>query len=195
MHLPLLNLPWILGLALSVASPGFADGVPADQQRLWNAIKGGGHIVLMRHAEAPGTGDPSNFEIDDCGTQRNLSDQGRQQARGIGDRFRRNGIHAATVYSSQWCRCLETARLLGLGHVRPHDSLNSFFRVYSEKDQRTAAALELIRAETLEAPNRPPVLVTHQVNITALTGLFPASGEMLVIKLSGDGIDTVGRLR
>lgn len=106
------RLRWVyVGLVLVAAS---LAALPADAENavLWSALRGGEHVVLMRHAVAPGTGDPAGFELDDCSTQRNLSERGREQARATGERFRANGVTDAAVYSSQWCRCLETARLL-----------------------------------------------------------------------------------
>ncbi|MGB5733343.1 MAG: histidine phosphatase family protein [Thiohalocapsa sp.] len=184
----------LVSIALSGAAPLFAGSSTAnDEQSLWQALADGGHVALMRHAMAPGTGDPPQFVLGDCRTQRNLSEQGRVQANDLGDRFRANGITSAQVISSQWCRCLETARLLDLGGVEPNQALNSFFRDNTEESERTAAALAMIRSET--NADRPMVLVTHQVNITALTGIFPASGEIVVVRPSADGIETIGRIR
>ncbi len=168
---------------------------PAHAQNdagLWQAIKAGQHIVLMRHALAPGTGDPDNFSLKDCRTQRNLSDQGRAQAERIGARFRAAGIDSARIYSSQWCRCLETAELLGLGPVEGLESLNSFFR----NPERREASTQALRNWLAEQPlDQPLILVTHQVNITALTDIFPRSGEMIVLRRSEDGTLTVaGRM-
>ncbi len=184
----------LVSIALSGAAPLFAGSSTAnDEQSLWQALADGGHVALMRHAMAPGTGDPPQFVLGDCRTQRNLSEQGRVQANDLGDRFRANGITSAQVLSSQWCRCLETARLLDLGGVEPNQALNSFFRDNTEESERTAAALAMIHSQT--NADRPMVLVTHQVNITALTGIFPASGEIVVVRPSADGIETIGRIR
>lgn len=182
-------------VTLTVASLVRAGDARTDQQDAWTALAGGGHVALMRHAVAPGTGDPLDFDVDDCGSQRNLSDEGRVQAKAIGARFRANGIDAARVYSSRWCRCLETARLLGLGDVTPVDALSSFFRDRQLEPERTAAALALIGSESASIAEQPLVLVTHQVNITALTGVFPAPGEIIVVKPIANGIEVVGRIR
>lgn len=151
---------------------------------LWQAIGRGEAVAMIRHALAPGTGDPTRFRIDDCSTQRNLSERGRAQAQAIGARFRANGIDRALVRSSQWCRCLETAELLDLGPVEPMPALNSFFGRRDEGPDQTAALRRYLSARE---EKRPLVLVTHQVNITALTGVFPASGEIVVIRPAGDG--------
>ena len=164
----LIGLCAALGLGTTSAN---ADGG-------WAYLKSGNHFALMRHALAPGSGDPPEFRIDDCSTQRNLSEEGRAQARRIGDEVRAAGISAARVLSSQWCRCLETAELLGLGPVEPLPALNSFFRQAERGTEQTAAVEAWIAGQSLE---RPIVLVTHQVNITALTGVYPRSGEVLIV--------------
>src|SRR5512134_1262540 len=84
-----------------------------DTKRVWQALRAGGHIALLRHAAAPGVGDPPGFRLEDCGTQRNLSAEGRAQARRIGEALRRRGVEVDAVYSSEWCRCLQTAELIG----------------------------------------------------------------------------------
>ncbi|CAM3578607.1 histidine phosphatase family protein [Halomonas lysinitropha] len=158
----------------------------------WQALLDGGHVALMRHALAPGIGDPSGFRLEACETQRNLSADGREQARRIGERFRERGIEVAGVRSSRWCRCLETARLLGLGEVVPTPSLDSFFRDRGLADDRTRAVRALIRGWDREGAM---VLVTHQVNITALVGGGVGSGEIVVVRPSAEGLDVVGRIR
>ncbi|WFM71089.1 histidine phosphatase family protein [Halomonas sp. CKK8] len=184
-----LLLPAIMGLA----SPRQADAQARQgDAAAWAALAGGGHVALMRHALAPGIGDPAGFVLDDCATQRNLSAEGREQARRIGERFREKGIEVAAVRSSRWCRCLETAELLGLGKVILTPALDSFFRDRGEADDRTRAARAMIRDWDGEGTL---VLVTHQVNITALVGGGVGSGEIVVARPSGDGLDVVGRLR
>jgi broad specificity phosphatase PhoE len=150
------------------------------------------HVIVLRHARAPGTGDPANFRLGDCSTQRNLSAEGRRQAVRIGDRLRAAGLPETKVYSSQWCRCLETARELAVGPVVELPVLNSFFQT-PEMEQRYDRAL---RAWIYAADrSRPVVLVTHQVNITALTGIFPAEGEVLILKRDLDNLSVVARFR
>jgi broad specificity phosphatase PhoE len=182
---------WLMVFAITVwclSLPARADNA---EQAVWEVLRAGGQVIVMRHALAPGTGDPWNFEIGDCATQRNLSEAGREQARAIGERLRRNGITAARVFSSQWCRCLETARLLDLGEVTPLPALNSFFRDRSTEREQTTATRAFIREQSGDGV---VVLVTHQVNITALTGVYPASGEMIVLRPEGDELVLVGRL-
>ncbi|MEX2629962.1 MAG: histidine phosphatase family protein [Tistlia sp.] len=181
----------VLIAALLVAS--LASATPeAGQEALWRALAGGVHLVLLRHAEAPGTGDPAGFQIDDCATQRNLDEAGRAQARRIGARFRDQGIERARVFTSRWCRSRETAELLGLGPVEELAPLDSFFGERASEAARSEATLAFLAGLPAGAP---VVLVTHQVNITALTGVFPRSGEAVVARLEPDGdLAVVGRL-
>ena len=170
----------------------FTANAVASDEALWSALREGGHLALMRHAPAPGFSDPEGFVLEDCKTQRNLSAAGREQAKATGERFRANGIANATVRSSRWCRCLDTARLLGIGTVIPTPALDSFFENRGEEASRSAAVRELIRNADPSAG--PLVLVTHQVNITALTGVYPASGELIIMRVAGDTLELAGRI-
>lgn len=172
---------WALAIMLCLA-PGPAAAAEAD---IWGALRSEGHLALLRHALAPGTGDPAAFDLEDCSSQRNLSGQGRDQAGRIGARFRANGITVARVFSSQWCRCSETARLLGLGDEESLPALNSFYERPQNRDKQTRALEEWLAGQSLTTPL---VLVTHQVNITALTGVYPASGELVIVKRSEAGV-------
>jgi phosphohistidine phosphatase SixA len=154
----------------------------------WQALQRGEAAALLRHALAPGTGDPAGFSLRDCATQRNLSEGGRTQARRIGDFFRIRGIKEARVYSSQWCRCLETARLLGLGPVEERPALNSFFGEPGRGPEQTAKTRAFL--STLFG-KKPAILVTHQVNITALTRVFPSSGETIIFQMEKNGAGKV----
>lgn len=166
-------------------------GQSQGDEALWSALASGGHVALIRHAIAPGVGDPDHFKLNDCSTQRTLSEQGRQQARVLGERFRQHGIHEARVYSSQWCRCLETAKLLNVGEVIPFPALNSFFNQYERETEQTDTVTALIREQVAESTL---VMVTHQVNITALTGIYPRSGEIIVLRPVEQALDVVGRI-
>jgi phosphohistidine phosphatase SixA len=178
----------MLSLALLlVTGPARAD------EALWAALAEGGHVALMRHALAPGTGDPESFRLDDCSTQRNLDQTGREQARRTGKTFRERGVSVGRVLSSQWCRCLETAELLALGEVEPFPPLNSFFGDRARAPDQTEAVRALLADADAGGPSL--VLVTHQVNITALTGIFPRSGEIVVLRLGGPDIfETIGAI-
>jgi len=175
---------WALAIMLCLA-PGPAAAADAD---LWDALRSEGHLALLRHGLAPGTGDPAAFDLEDCSSQRNLSGQGRDQAQRIGARFRANGITEARLFSSQWCRCLETAKLLGLGPVEPLPALNSFYERLEDRDKQTWDLTDWLAGQSLATPL---VLVTHQVNITALTGVYPASGELVIVKRSEAGVLSV----
>lgn len=168
-----------LGLALT------CHAVPAAQQFPLERLNEGGFVIMLRHALAPGVGDPENFRVGDCTTQRNLSEQGRAQARRLGERLRAHGIDQAEVYSSQWCRCLETAELLMLGPVEQLPALNSFFSRPADRESN----LQALRAFLAELPeDGPPViLVTHQVTISAIAGHGTVSGEAVVLEADGTG--------
>jgi phosphohistidine phosphatase SixA len=184
----------LLLLAAFLGLSGPALGIETDRERLWSALATPGHVVLMRHADAPGTGDPAAMRLGDCTTQRNLGARGRAQARQIGEAFRQRAIPVALVLTSQWCRTRETAELLALGPVEEEPAaLNSFFGRPGEREAATAALRRRLAALPPQAAT--VVMVTHQVNITALTGVFPASGEMVVLRRDHQGgIVTVGRL-
>lgn len=170
----------------------FAATQGADAM-LWQGLAEGRYVALMRHAKAPGVGDPSNFELGDCSTQRNLSAGGREQAQGIGEVMRGQGIREARVYSSAWCRCLDTGVELGFGDVKISEPLNSFFQDRNAAQSQTQALNDFV-ASTTEVGS-PLILITHQVNITALTGVFPASGEIVVIEPTNAGeVEVRGRL-
>ena len=180
-------------LAVCLALVAVRPGAAGEQSALWAALRSGEAIALMRHALAPGTGDPASFDIADCTTQRNLSDIGRAQAGRIGERFRENGVLGPVVYSSAWCRCLETAELLGFGDVSRLPALNSFYTARQRETAQTTALIEWLKSRQKDSP---AILVTHQVNITALTGVYPTSGEFVVARLGTDGkVQVLGSIR
>ena len=156
----------------------------ANQDIAWTQLRQGRAVALIRHANAPGLGDPPGFRIGDCTTQRNLSQEGRDQARRIGEFFHEKGVKETSVYSSQWCRCLETARLLALGPVKELPALNSFFEDRSTDEAQTKQIRKFI---TSLPTGKPHIMVTHQVNITALTDIVPSSGEIIIFQLTQDG--------
>lgn len=165
----------------------------ADNQALWALLRQGGQVVMIRHASTePGIGDPPGFRLADCATQRNLSAAGREEARRIGEAFRARGIPIGQVLSSRWCRCLETGRL-AFGAVEPWIPLDSFFDDRSREPEQTVA----VRARVSERPaGGNLILVTHGVNISALTGILPAQGEMVLLSPQGSGaFRMAGRLR
>lgn len=184
----------VLALLALLAMPGLAAGAAraSGEAEAWAALSSNrGAIAVMRHALAPGTGDPAGFRLGDCSTQRNLDERGRAQARAIGAAFRERGIAVDRVLTSQWCRARETAALLGLGEPQELPDLNSFFadrRQAESQTQRLAAAIRALPQGTVA------VLVTHQVNVTALTGIYPSSGEIIVGRPEGELFTVIGRI-
>jgi broad specificity phosphatase PhoE len=168
------------GLALlAMPAPAAAAG-----EALWTLLARGGQVVLMRHAvTTPGVGDPPGFRLDDCATQRNLTEAGREEARRIGAAFRDRGIPVGPVLSSRWCRCLETARL-AFGRAEPWAPLDSNFENRRREPERTAA----IRERAGQWTGRDNlILVTHGANIVPLTGSQPAPGEFFMLTPEGGG--------
>ena len=159
---------------------------PEDLLRL---LRSPGSVGVLRHARAPGTGDPPGFRLGDCATQRNLDAAGREKAREIGARLREAGV-LARVFSSAWCRTRETAELLDLGPVEILSALNSFFGNGGEGAEQSATVRRFLRSRGQETV----ILVTHQVNVTALTGVYPGNGEMVVMRPGPDGHVVAGRL-
>jgi phosphohistidine phosphatase SixA len=134
------------------------------------------NVLLMRHAIAPGFGDPDNFFINQCATQRNLDTVGRHQAVSLGQRLKQSGIVIDKVYSSYWCRCLETAKLLKLGVVESFAGLNSFFEGHVDRDQ----TLHLLQKKFADLDQSSlTLMVTHQVVIEAVTGMSVSSGSFV----------------
>jgi len=164
---------------------------PSDSD-FWRLLREGGCAVLMRHARTePGVGDPPGFTLGQCRTQRNLSAEGREQSRRLGQVFQREGITFDAVRSSAWCRCTDTAQL-AFGRAEVWPALNSFFQGQGDDAAQTRAVLQALA--TLRAPANW-MLVTHQVNISALTGEFPAMGELFVTRpTGGDRLSVMARL-
>ena len=139
------------------------------------------NVIFMRHALAPGIGDPNNFKIGDCSTQRNLNETGIAQAVLIGKQLKKNSIQFNKIYSSQWCRCYQTATLLDLGKVHEFAGLNSIFQNFVSR-RKTLQKLEQKLSEI--SLNKLVIFVTHQVNIQAITKKNVASGEMVAFNTS-----------
>lgn len=170
------------GALLSVLAAG-----PAQGRDIWSDLRTtDGVAILYRHALAPGGGDPAGFDVDDCATQRNLSDEGRQQARDMGQQLRAQRVPIARVLASPWCRSRETAELMDVGPVKELSRLGSVFQANS----RVAARQEASTRKLLSRHrNREGVLVLvgHQANIIDLTGRAPASGEGVVVQAKPGG--------
>ena len=183
----------IVGILLFGCMILAAMNAHAESQRLIDQMKAGGHILMIRHAMAPGSGDPENFQIGDCSTQRNLDDRGRSQARVIGEWLRSNGIKKARMFSSQWCRCQETAKLINLGPVVQLPALNSFY----ERPQDREPNLKSLRIFLSEQTSKGEllILVTHFVTISEISGEAVSSGEGVVLRIKENGaFEVAGRL-
>jgi phosphohistidine phosphatase SixA len=178
--------PLALFLALLFALPA-----AADEDAAWTALREGGHVALMRHAEAPGTGDPPGFRLDDCATQRNLSERGRADAARAGARLKEAGIEIGRLASSPWCRCRDTAELLGLGPVEIEENFANAFILRDRRDALAEGARRVIGE--WHGPGTLFV-VTHGSNISALTGRHPGSGEIVVVAGGDPAISEIGRI-
>jgi phosphohistidine phosphatase SixA len=165
-------------------TPNAPEPIAAAEGDIWSRLRQADshYYVLMRHAIAPGTGDPANFQLGDCSTQRNLSEEGRAQARRVGETFRQQNVAVQQVLSSEWCRCLDTAELMALGPVERFPVLNSFFADRTQGPERT----EQLRAFMVNHRDEPgvTVLVTHFVNIAAMAGSNVSSGAMVVMQIN-----------
>ena len=166
-----------------VASASFAHGA----ESIWQVLRAPGAVVVLRHSYAPGGFDPPDARLDDCSTQRNLDDNGRAQARRIGEAFRQHGITVGSVLSSPRCRCLDTARL-AFGQAQPWLPLQGALRD-AELRQRLVAEIKSAIAAHRDGP--PLVLVTHGSVVSDLTGLNVRMGELVVLRRGGDGTRAV----
>ncbi|MGH6660691.1 MAG: histidine phosphatase family protein [Rhodospirillales bacterium] len=186
-----------MGRGLAALLLSFLAAFPAaaepSAEAAWAAFARPGTVALMRHAYAPGTGDPQGFRLDDCTTQRNLNDEGRAQAKATGDAIRRRGIHVAQVIASPWCRCKETAELLRFGPVETRPWLMS---VHAAPDQEGPRTRELKAFLAALPKDRKTFVVTHQFNIRALVGRPTDSGAMVVVEPTADGgVNYLGSIR
>lgn len=149
-----------------------------------------GNVLFIRHALAPGFGDPQNFDLNDCSTQRELNEEGREQAYIIGHKIKAAGIIFSKIYSSQWCRCLETAEYMNLGDITTEPGLNSFFQGIVTKD-KTLFILRK-RLNSIESNNQFVLMITHQVTITAITGITVSSGGVVAFSTkSGESKEVI----
>lgn len=185
----------MLSVLLGAFALAICGSVPAKaSDAFWALLRQPGHAVLIRHADAPGGGDPQGFRLDDCRTQRNLGTQGRAQARRIGEAFHARGIKVTRVLSSQWCRCRETAELMALGPtIETFPALNSLFHDRSRATEQMRDIRALLAGLK---PDELVVLATHHATILELVGLAVGSGEMVAVKIEAGGVPKVaGRLR
>ena len=180
----------LLAIALLIA-----QSTLADDNDMWDLLKRPGHIALLRHSNAPGaTPEPYGIDLKNCTIQRNLDDEGRAQARRIGDEFRKHGLSRVRLVSSQFCRALETAKLTGLGPVEGLVALNQVFLTdfsgMQETAKKSTAFMKTIPAKQIA------VLVSHVSNIQSIAGVQLSSGEMAVVHLDSSGAVAVdGRIK
>jgi phosphohistidine phosphatase SixA len=147
----------------------------------------GQHILLMRHADAPGFSDPAGHRLDQCSTQRNLGEFGKKQAERTGQWLSQQGIESAKVFSSPWCRCVDTATLLKKGPVTIDPALGSFFENMGLASQKTESLRLLVQKSLKQFPKTPIIMVSHHVNIEAFTGVVLGSGDMVLVKIGVNG--------
>lgn len=166
------GLLMLVAFLVTLSTQVWADG----RDILKDAIKEvDANVVFLRHAMAPGFGDPDNFSLLDCSTQRNLNENGRKQARAIGFSINKSGVRFNEIISSDWCRCKETAELLNIGTWQTFLGLNSFFQAYAER----AVTLRELDLKLKKLKNGVTLMITHQVVISAVTGISVTSGEMV----------------
>lgn len=159
----------------------------AHASDLSDKLSSANHVLLMRHTLAPGVGDPANYTLQDCKSQRNLSSEGRAQARAVGVWLKKQGITQAQIFSSPWCRCKDTAILLDLGPVRIEPALASFFDEMHKAKKSNQALAHFISKQLQTKGERPLILVTHHVNIFEFMGENIASGDLVLAQVDGAG--------
>ncbi len=178
--------------ALSLVNGAFSQTLPSPAL---TALQQGGHVLVMRHAQTvPGIGDPPNFKIGDCSTQRNLSDAGREAARALGASLQKANVKFDVVETSAWCRCADTAKLAFTTRASIYAPINSTFNDRSVQPNRTDEVQKRIR-NWRGAGNL--ALVSHMVNIQSLTGEALAMNEVIVLKPApseSTGFKIIGRL-
>ena len=176
-------------LTALLATTLFPSTAHARDLAIWDQLQGTnpkGYVLLMRHALAPGIGDPENFNVSDCSTQRNLNDEGRKDAREIGSWLKRRDVKIFRVESSRWCRAKDTAELLNIGKVRPNKNFDSLFRDPDPANNPQTAAIKK-RIFNHRNTRGLLVLVGHSVNIQTLTGTSLESGEGVLVRATPQG--------
>jgi phosphohistidine phosphatase SixA len=190
-----IKIPSLVIVALLITTVTPQSG-QANELAIWDQLKGSnpkGYVLVMRHALAPGVGDPENFKVSDCSTQRNLNDEGRQDARDVGQWLVRQEVKILRVESSRWCRAKETAQLLNIGKVRLNKNLDSLFE--DESDWATHPQTMNIKKRILDHRNKRGLLVFvgHFVNFQAAAGVSLDSGEGALVRANAQGeIKVVG---
>ena len=167
-------LKFFIIILISLTTPIKAD----LNKNLLNQLEDGGKLIFIRHAYAPGGGDPNNFNLDDCSTQRNLNNEGREQAKYIGEFFKKNKIEIDKVLSSEWCRCKETAKI-AFKNFSTNSFLNSFYSSKYRKNKEKQ--IEMLNDYVKKFKSKQNLIfVTHYVLISEVLNYAPSSGEIVV---------------
>ena len=174
-------------MLLLLAMPVAAHATEAG----WALLRGGGQVVLLRHAGTTGTSEPAGFDIGKCSTQRNLSERGKQQARKIGALFAARAAPIERVLSSRYCRCLDTARIAFESEPEPFQALDPPSADPAAKDEQMAVITRQVR-DFSGSDNL--VMVTHLEDIQALTGISPREGEAVIVAPDGERLRVLGRI-
>ncbi|MEY4438868.1 MAG: hypothetical protein RIT20_1967 [Pseudomonadota bacterium] len=172
---------------LAVAAALTVMAMTATASELADKLKLPNHALLMRHALAPGIGDPAGYSLADCSTQRNLDAQGRQQAMRTGQWLKRQGIQTAMVLTSPWCRCKDTANLLGYGQPEVEPAIGSFFEASQEAADYTQRLQKRLAQLGPTKRDKALILVTHHVNILDYMGSHVGSGDMVLVQFDAQG--------
>jgi phosphohistidine phosphatase SixA len=165
----------------------WASAIGVAQADLLADLTDGQHVLMIRHADAPGMSDPSGYKLDQCATQRNLGEYGRRQSVAIGQWLADRKIQSAKMFSSAWCRCIDTATLMNKGPVQIEAALGSFFGDMSRRDMQNRALQSLIASNLKAYPKQPLIYVTHHVNIAAFTGQAIGVGDIVVARVTPEG--------
>ena len=169
---------------LFIFALAFVAGARADDT-LWAKVRAGGYVLLIRHAATdPGVGDPPGYTLDDCATQRNLNDAGRMQAKRLGERLRSERVPIAKVFTSPWCRCRDTA-MLAFGKAEDWEALANIFDQREREADRSERVKKRVGTYADRKPGGNVVMVTHGVNIAALTSVSPATAGIVVLRPDG----------
>ena len=166
---------------------GLVGSFQVCASELSELLKKPDHVLLMRHAVAPGIGDPAGYKLQDCKSQRNLDATGRAQAQKTGQWLKAQGVGNALVFSSAWCRCKETAENLAFGTPALEASLNSFFDDMRQGPQSNLNLQKFIVGQLKSKGDKALILVTHHVNIAELMGENVGSGDMVLVKVNSQG--------
>jgi phosphohistidine phosphatase SixA len=165
----------------------WVSAIGVAQADLLADLTDGQHVLMIRHADAPGISDPSGYKLDQCATQRNLGEYGRRQSVAIGQWLADRKIQSAKMFSSAWCRCIDTATLMHKGPVQIEAALGSFFGDMSRRDMQNRALQSLIASNLKAYPKQPLIYVTHHVNIAAFTGQAIGVGDIVVARVTPEG--------